>query len=93
MSYLVSFCSCVFSPFSVRITSLGEEIANPSAIVRFFDLRLFCFFLFPLPLCLGRAVVCDCGTPWTFLLLFYNGKIIVNTVALSVSIVFCETYI
>ena len=25
MSYLVSFCSCVFSPFSIAITSLGEE--------------------------------------------------------------------
>ena len=22
--------------------------------------------------CLGRAAVCDCGTPWTFLLLFFD---------------------
>ena len=21
--------------------------------------------------CVGRAVACDCGTPWTFLLLFF----------------------
>ena len=34
--------------------------------VRLFDLCLFGFvgFLF----LLGRAAVCDCGTPWTFLL-------------------------
>ena len=25
MSYLVLFCSCVFTPFSIAITSLGEE--------------------------------------------------------------------
>ena len=44
MSYLMSFCSCVFSPFSIAITSLGEERANLSL----FDLCLFDFvgFLF-----------------------------------------------
>ena len=45
MSYLVSFCSCVFSPFSIAITSLGEERDNLVLFVRLFDLRLF-----PLPL-------------------------------------------
>ena len=29
------FCSCVFSPFSIAITSLGEERANPSAFRTF----------------------------------------------------------
>ena len=46
MSYLVLFCSCVFRPFSIVITSLGEERANLSAFL--FDLCLFGFvgFLF-----------------------------------------------
>ena len=48
MSYLVSFCSCVFSPFNIAITSLEEERANLSAFVRLFYLCLFGFvgFLF-----------------------------------------------
>ena len=48
MSYLVLFCFCVFSPFSIAITSLGEERANLSAFRTFFDLFLFGFvgFLF-----------------------------------------------
>ena len=36
MSYLVPFCSCVSSPFSIAITSLGEERTNLSAL-RMFD--------------------------------------------------------
>ena len=35
MSYLVFFFSCVFSPFSVAITSLGEERPNLSAFRTF----------------------------------------------------------
>ena len=35
MSIRVSFCSCVFSPFSIAITSLGEERANLSAFRTF----------------------------------------------------------
>ena len=35
MSFRVSFCSCVFSPFSIAITSLGEERANLSAFRTF----------------------------------------------------------
>ena len=27
---------------------------------------------------LGRAAVCDCGTPWTFLLPFFSGKIYIK---------------
>ena len=66
MSYLVLFCSCVFGPFSVAVASLGKERAGLGTFHAFFDLRLFGFvcFLF----LLGRAAVCDCGTPWTFLL-------------------------
>ena len=50
MSYLVLFCSCVFSPFSIAITSLGEERANLSAFRTFVRFALVWFCLFPLPL-------------------------------------------
>ena len=48
MSYLVLFCYCVFSPFSIAITSLEEERANLSVFRTFVDLCLFGFvgFLF-----------------------------------------------
>ena len=65
-----------FSPFSIAITSLGEERANLSAFrtfVRFVLFFFFFFFFFLLlfwflsvsssSLCLKRATVCDCGTP------------------------------
>ena len=47
----LSMCNFVlvfFSPFSIAITSLGEERANLSAFLRLFDLCLFGFvgFLF-----------------------------------------------
>ena len=74
MSYLVSFCSCVFSPFSIAITSLGEERANLSAFRTFvrFVLVWICRFLHPLGVWEGlRFAVCDCGSPWTFLLPFF----------------------
>ena len=60
---------CVFSPFSIAITSLGEARANLSAFRTF--VRFALVWLCPFPWCLGRAAVCDCGTPWTFLLLFF----------------------
>ena len=47
MSYLVLFHYCVFSPFSIAITSLGEDRAYLSAFgtsVRF-ALVWFCLFL------------------------------------------------
>ena len=62
---------CFFSPFSIAITSLGEERANLSAFRTFvlvcacLDLSVSSSFWG-----LGRAAVCDCGTPWTFLLAF-----------------------
>ena len=40
MSFRVSFCSYVFSPFSIAITSLGEERANLGAF------RMFVRFVF-----------------------------------------------
>ena len=44
------FCSCIFSPFSIAITSLGEERANLSAFRTFVRFVLVWFCRFPLPL-------------------------------------------
>ena len=59
------------SAFSIAITSLGEEELILVLFVRLLDLCLFGFVGFLTPWCLGRAAVCDCGTPWTFLLPFF----------------------
>ena len=50
MSFRVSVCSCVFSPFSIAITSLGEERANLSAFRTFVRFVLVWICRFPLPL-------------------------------------------
>ena len=79
MPYLVSFCSCVFRPFSIAITSLGEVRANLSAFRMFnrFVLVGICRFL--LPRYLGRAAICDCGTPRTFLVPFFYTLIMLSS--------------
>ena len=59
-----------FSPFSIAITSLGEERANLSVFRTFVRFALVWFCLFPLPRCLGRAAACDCDTPRIYLLPF-----------------------
>ena len=77
-------CVILFLCFSVllalRLPCLGKRELILVLFVRLFDLRLFFFFFFFcfvffcfLSRCLERAVVCDCGIPWTFLLhfLFY----------------------
>ena len=46
-----------FSPFSIAITSLGEERAYLSTFVRLFDLRLFGFVCFLFLLVSAK----DCG--------------------------------
>ena len=50
MSYLVSFCFCVLSLFSIAITSLEEESANLSAFRTFVRFVLVWICRFPLPL-------------------------------------------
>ena len=50
MSFRVSFCSCVFSPFGIAITSLGEERANLGAFRTFVRFVLVWICRFPLPL-------------------------------------------
>ena len=71
MPYLVSYCSVFFNPFSIAITSLGEERADLNAFCMFFRFVLVWICRFPSSSwCLGKATVSDCGTPWTFLLPF-----------------------
>ena len=67
--YLTLYCLVYFSPFSIVITSLGEEGANLGAFRTFdrFALGHVCFFS---SWCLGRAAVCNSGIPWTSLLPF-----------------------
>ena len=72
---LCYFVLVFFSPFSIAITSLGEERANLSVF------RSICACLVwsvsASSWYLERAAVCDCDTPWTFLLPFfknYKGK-------------------
>ena len=47
---LLLFCSCVFSPLSIAITSIGEERANLRAFCTFVRFVLFWFCRVPLPL-------------------------------------------
>ena len=58
-------CVILFLCFSVllalRLPRLGKRELVLVLFVSLFDLRLFG---------LGRAAVCDCDTPWTFLLPF-----------------------
>ena len=70
---LCHFILVFFSPFSIAITSLREERANVSAFRTFvrFVLVWICRF-FSSSWCLERAAICDCGTPWTFLLPFFH---------------------
>ena len=70
MSYLVLFCSSVFSPFSIAITSLGEEGANLSAFRTFVRFALVWFCL-PLPLGIWeRLRLVIVALPWHFSYLF-----------------------
>ena len=71
MSFHVSFCSCVFLVLLVlRLPRFGKRELILVLFVRLFDLCLFGFVGFLFLWGLGRAAVCDCGTPWTFLLPF-----------------------
>ena len=76
-----------FSPFSIAITSLGEERANLSAFRTFVRFVLVWICRFPLPLGVWEGLrfvivpipglfsylcFCDWCTPWTFLLPFFK---------------------
>ena len=63
------FVLVVFSPFSIAITSLREERATLSAFSYVCsDCACLDLSVSSSSYGLGRAAVCDCGTPWTFLL-------------------------
>ena len=55
-----------FSPYSIAITSLGEERGGLCAFRAFVRFACVGLCLFTLPL----GVTCDCGALWTFLLTF-----------------------
>ena len=68
-------CVILFLRFSVvlvlRLPRLGKRELILVFFVNLFDLCLFGFVGFLFSLGLGRAAVCDCDTPWTFLLPFF----------------------
>ena len=66
---LCYFVLVFLCPFSISITSLGEERANLSAFPTF--VRFVVLSISSSSWCLGRAAICDCGIPWTFLLPFF----------------------
>ena len=73
MSYLVLFCSVFFSPFSIAITSLGEERANLSASGTFVPFVLVWFCLFPLPFGVWEGLLfVIVALPGLFSYLFFN---------------------
>ena len=57
--------------FFLRLPRLGKRELILVLFVRLFDLRMFGFVCSSSSCCLGRVAVCDCGTPWTFLLPFF----------------------
>ena len=69
-------CVILFLCFSVllalRLPRLGKRELILVLSVRLFDLCLFGLLVSSSSWCLGRAAVCDCGTPWTFLLPFFR---------------------
>ena len=86
LSLALCYFYCIVSPFSIAITSLGEDRANLSAFRTFTRFALVWFCLFPLPLGVWdglRLVIValpglfsylfyDCGIPGLFFLPFYK---------------------
>ena len=89
---LCHFVLVSFSPFSMAITSLGEERAILSAFRTFVRFVLVWICRFPLPLGVWEGLrfvivahpglfsylFCDCGTSWTFLLPSYRFFLILS---------------
>ena len=75
--FVLSLALCyMFLCFSVRLVlrlpRLGKRELILVLFVRLFDLRLFGLSVSSFSWCLGRTAVCDCGTPWIFLLPFFS---------------------
>ena len=72
---------CFFSPFSISITSLGEERANPSAFRTFVRFALVWFCLFPLPLGVWeglRFVIVALPGRFSYFFFCYNSSSVSN---------------
>ena len=76
LSLALCFVLAFFSPFSIAVTSLGEERANLSAFRTFVRSALVWFCLFPLPLGVWEGLRLVIVTlPGLFSYLFsYNSK-------------------
>ena len=73
MSFHVSFCSCVFCPFSIAITLLGEGRANLSAFRTFVRFVLVWIFRFPFPLGVSEGLrFVIVAVPGLFSYLFFS---------------------
>ena len=71
--YVLTLCSFVFvffSPFSIAITSLGEERANLNAFCTFVRFVLVWFYRFPLPLGVWKGLRFVIVAPGLFSYLF-----------------------
>ena len=68
------FVLVFFSPFTIAISRLGKRGLILVLFVRLFGLCLFRFVGFLFLLGSGKAAVCDCGTPWTFILPFLRQR-------------------
>ena len=78
MSYLVLFCSCVFSPYSTAITLLGEGRGNVSAFRTFVRFALVWFCLFPLPLGVWEGLrFVTAALPGFFSYLFFCCRVLI----------------
>ena len=69
LPYVILFL-CFSALLSLRLSRLGKRELILVFFVLLFDLRLFVLSVSSSSWCVGRAAVCDCGTPWTFLLPF-----------------------
>ena len=69
----VIFCSCVFSVLlALQLPRFGKRELFLVLFVRLFVCACLFSSVSSFSWFLGRAAVCDCGTPWTFLLLFVS---------------------
>ena len=71
---LCFFVLVYFSPFSIAITSLGEERANSSAFRTFVRFVLVWFCLFPLPLGVWEGLRLVIAALLNFSLTFFKEK-------------------
>ena len=67
---LCYFVLVFFSP-ALRLPRLGKRELILVFFICLFDLCLFGLSVSSSSWCLGRAAVCHCGIPWTFLLPFF----------------------